>query len=297
MKNKKILYIIIAAVLVVAGVLLCFFLWPRGNKKEVYVEAVKNSMGFNLDEVKERLNLDNAQDKIKHVIFDGSLTQDGQTMTLNGDAYISLDEMYLNLNTKKDKEDLNLDLLYKENKIYIIMKNILDNIYYYALNNGTGNEKNSVLDYSKLLDIFDNNFEKIIKEKNIEVSNEKIIINGNEYSTKKYSYNFSGNDFYELADNIINDIKNDKELYGILSSLIGTYGSNLESFSSSFSDLESFKKIEEALTYTVFLKDDEVISTKIILYIPATLGEKTVSMPVTIIIKEIWRNVCCITRK
>ncbi|MBR4672416.1 MAG: hypothetical protein IKO78_04360 [Bacilli bacterium] len=287
MKNKKILYIIIAAVLVVAGVLLCFFLWPRGNKKEVYVEAVKNSMGFNLDEVKERLNLDNAQDKIKHVIFDGSLTQDGQTMTLNGDAYISLDEMYLSLNTKKDKEDLNLDLLYKENKIYIIMKNILDNIYYYALNNGTGNEKNSVLDYSKLLDIFDNNFEKIIKEKNIEVSDEKIIINGNEYSTKKYSYNFSGNDFYELADNIINDIKNDKELYGILSSLIGTYGSNLESFSSSFSDLESFKKIEEALTYTVFLKDDEVISTKIILYIPATLGEKTASMPVTIIINKV----------
>ena len=287
MKNKKLLYGIIIAAAVVVAAILCFVLWPRGNKKDVYLEAVKKSVGFNLDEVKERLNIDNLQDKVRHITFDGSLTQNGQTTPLNGDVYISLDETYLSLKSKKDGKDVDVNLLYKENKLYIIMQNVLDNIYYYSLNNSTEDTKNDLLDYSKLLDIFNNNFEKMIKEKDIETSNVKIIINNNEYSTKLYSYTFSGNDFYELADNIIKDIKNEKDLSEMLSSLMGTYGSSFSSFSSSIDDIESFKKIEEALKYEVYLKDDEVISTKIILYIPTSLGEKTASMPVTIAINKV----------
>ena len=53
MKNKKLLFGIIGLVVVVAAVL-CFLLWPRGDKKEAYIEAVKKSLGFNIDEVKEK---------------------------------------------------------------------------------------------------------------------------------------------------------------------------------------------------------------------------------------------------
>lgn len=286
MKNKKLLFGIIGLVVVVAAVL-CFVLWPRGNKKEAYIEAVKKSLGFNLDEVKEQFNLDNLKDKVRHITIEGTVSQDEKTAPINADIYLSVDKLFLNAKAEYEGNKEDLDLLYKDSKIYFTMKDVLENLYYYPVGNGESGEQTQALDYSKLLDIIDTNFEKIIKSKNIEVTDSNKIINDIEYSTKKYSYTFTGEDFYNLANNVIEDIKKEKDLYNILSSLMTQYQGKLGEYGESLSDLGVFKEIEEALSYTVYLKGDDVVSAEIVLFIPVAMGGKSASVPVTIVINNI----------
>ena len=62
MKNKKLIILIVGILLVAAGVL-CFFLWPKKSKKEIYIEAVKKSLGIETIENKKDELVPTVEDK------------------------------------------------------------------------------------------------------------------------------------------------------------------------------------------------------------------------------------------
>ena len=290
MKNKKLLFAIIGAVLVVAGVLCVFLLWPKKSKKEIYLEAMKKSLGFDLSQVEEKVDYEKIKDMIQHTTAEGSITAEGQTINVKADLYTTLEKIYLNLVLSDNEKNADIDMLFKDNKMYFTVKDMLEKYYIYEdYGSALPSESIPSLNYEKLGKIFKDNFTEAIESKRIEVSDSDKIIKDVEYSTKKYLYTFTGTDAYNMLVNVIKDIKDDKELYDQLKSMIPTNGAmDFDALlEQGEKELEVLKDINDLLSYTVYLKGDEVISTEIVAYIPTSMAGKKASVPVTIVINNI----------
>ena len=290
MKNKKLLFAIIGAVLVVAGVLCVFLLWPKKSKKEIYLEAMKKSLGFDLSQVEEKVDYEKLKDMIQHTTAEGSITAEGQAINVKADLYTTLEKIYLNLVLSDNEKNADIDMLFKDNKMYFTVKDMLEKYYIYEdYGSALPSESIPSLNYEKLGKIFKDNFTEAIESKRIEVSNSDKIIKDVEYSTKKYLYTFTGTDAYNMLVNVVKDIKDDKELYDQLKSMIKVNGAmDFDALlEQGIKELEELKDINELLSYTVYLKGDEVISTEIVAYIPTSMAGKKASVPVTIVINNI----------
>ena len=290
MKNKKLLFAIIGAVLVVAGVLCVFLLWPKKSKKEIYLEAMKKSLGFDLSQVEEKVDYEKLKDMIQHTTAEGTITAEGKAINVKADLYTTLEKIYLNLVLSDNEKNADIDMLFKDNKMYFTVKDMLEKYYIYEdYGSALPSESIPSLNYEKLGKIFKDNFTEAIESKRIEVSDSDKIIKDVEYSTKKYLYTFTGTDAYNMLVNIIKDIKDDKELYDQLKSMIPTNGAmDFDALlEQGEKELEVLKDINDLLSYTVYLKGDEVISTEIVAYIPTSMAGKKASVPVTIVINSI----------
>ena len=290
MKNKKLLFAIIGAVLVVAGVLCVFLLWPKKSKKEIYLEAMKKSLGFDLSQVEEKVDYEKLKDMIQHTTAEGTITAEGQAINVKADLYTTLEKIYLNLVLSDNEKNADIDMLFKDNKMYFTVKDMLEKYYIYEdYGSALPSESIPSLNYEKLGKIFKDNFTEAIESKRIEVSDSDKIIKDVEYSTKKYLYTFTGTDAYNMLVNVIKDIKDDKELYDQLKSMIPTNGAmDFDALlEQGEKELEVLKDINDLLSYTVYLKGDEVISTEIVAYIPTSMAGKKASVPVTIVINNI----------
>ena len=290
MKNKKLLFAIIGAVLVVAGVLCVFLLWPKKSKKEIYLEAMKKSLGFDLSQVEEKVDYEKLKDMIQHTTAEGTITAEGKAINVKADLYTTLEKIYLNLVLSDNEKNADIDMLFKDNKMYFTVKDMLEKYYIYEdYGSALPSESIPSLNYEKLGKIFKDNFTEAIESKRIEVSDSDKIIKDVEYSTKKYLYTFTGTDAYNMLVNVIKDIKDDKELYDQLKSMIPTNGAmDFDALlEQGEKELEVLKDINDLLSYTVYLKGDEVISTEIVAYIPTSMAGKKASVPVTIVINSI----------
>ena len=290
MKNKKLLFAIIGAVLVVAGVLCVFLLWPKKSKKEIYLEAMKKSLGFDLSQVEEKVDYEKLKDMIQHTTAEGTITAEGQAINVKADLYTTLEKIYLNLVLSDNEKNADIDMLFKDNKMYFTVKDMLEKYYIYEdYGSALPSESIPSLNYEKLGKIFKDNFTEAIESKRIEVSDSDKIIKDVEYSTKKYLYTFTGTDAYNMLVNVVKDIKDDKELYDQLKSMIKVNGAmDFDALlEQGIKELEELKDINELLSYTVYLKGDEVISTEIVAYIPTSMAGKKASVPVTIVINNI----------
>lgn len=290
MKNKKLLFAIIGAVLVVAGVLCVFLLWPKKSKKEIYLEAMKKSLGFDLSQVEEKVDYEKLKDMIQHTTAEGTITAEGQAINVKADLYSTLEKIYLNLVLSDNEKNADIDMLFKDNKMYFTVKDMLEKYYIYEdYGSALPSESIPSLNYEKLGKIFKDNFTEAIESKRIEVSDSDKIIKDVEYSTKKYLYTFTGTDAYNMLVNVIKDVKDDKELYDQLKSMITINGAmDFDALlEQGEKELEVLKDINDLLSYTVYLKGDEVISTEIVAYIPTSMAGKKASVPVTIVINNI----------
>ena len=289
MKNKKLLFIIIGVVFIVAGVL-CIFLWPRKDKKEIYLEAMKKSLGFDLSQIEEKIDYEKLKDMIQHTTAEGSISVEGKSINVKADLFSTLEKIYLNLVLSDSEKNVDMDMLFKDSKMYFTVKDMLEKYYIYEdYESALSAASLPSFNYERLGKIFKDNFVESIESKRIEVSDSDKIIKDVEYSTKKYLYTFTGTDIYNMLVNVIKDIKNDKELYDQLKSMIKVNGAmDFDALVDyGIKELEALKDIKDLLSYTIYFKGDEVISSEIVAYMPATMGNQTASVPITIVINNI----------
>ena len=274
MKNKKIIIIIIGAILLVAGIL-CFFLWPKKSNKEIYLEAIKNSFGFNAVETKKESL------KGKNIHYTLEMEGFGDIDPIN--AFVTEGKVYFNGTLPASGQEYELEGLFNDDKLYFTIKDLLENYYYVKPDGSDSNSKDEAL-YDKIGDAIANSVTKTIKSNRVNVEDTTKKINGKEYEVKKYSYAFNGNDLYDIIKYLVEDLKKDKEFM----SLIDKDGS----FSSiSVNDLlENFKSLksdENLLSYAVFLYKGDVISTDITIYIPTSSGSQKITVPVSVVFSDV----------
>ena len=208
MKNKKLIILIVGILLVAAGVL-CFFLWPKKSKKEIYIEAVKKSLGIEtIENKKDELN--SLKGVIKHIV----LEIPGEEGTGTFDAYVTEEKAYVLANVSEAGENVKFEGLYKDNKLYFTLKEILEHYYFLDAKIEKNDDGSAALD--KIEDIIKDNIVKAINSDNIVVDDYTKTINSKEYKLKKYSNTFTGEDVYNVIKNSLDDIKNDKTLSDLL---------------------------------------------------------------------------------
>ena len=168
MKGKKLIFVFVGLILVVAGVL-CIFLWPKNNEKEIYTNALKKSLGIDLGEVKETVTSEENLKKVQHTIIEGSVKTPDGTFTVKDDVYAMVGKAYMNLIASDGEKNINGVMLLENTRLYFTIKDYLQKYYYYDLDSMTDVvETNEVdFDYEKLLNIIKNDFYDSIDEKNI----------------------------------------------------------------------------------------------------------------------------------
>ena len=271
MKNKKLIILIVGILLVAAGVL-CFFLWPKKSKKEIYIEAVKKSLGIETVENKKD-ELNSLKGVIKHIVLEIPGEEGNGTF----DAYVTEGKAYVLANVSEAGENVKFEGLYKDNKLYFTLKEILE--HYYFLDAKVEKNDDSFAALTKIEEIVKDNIAKAIDSDKVVVDDSTKTINSKEYNLKKYSYTFKGEDVYNIIKNTLEDIKNDKTLSGLL---FGEGSDVSAKINEGLKELESIKTYGDLITYSVHLKGNDVVTTDIILSITSDVGGKSVPIPVSL---------------
>ena len=306
-KKGGIIAAILGVLLLVVGGVLLLTSGPKKSNKELFTDAVEKSLGLFKDGDSKETEAESAiEETIGEIIekiekntykitVNGEFSEGTGSSNLLGELYVNKDQMYLKVNTDLTGTNLNLEGMYKDDKIYFGLKDILSKVYYVDNISGlieglqikeSSSLLNKIVTYAKdsLLDAINN------EDVNIESSD--LTINGKSYSTKKYSYTFTGETLYNVVVNFVNKVKNDSSIYNELSSILKGLANFLESeeevniSKDEFNDLldkaleyaKELKSFGKFATYTIHMNGDDVISRQISVTIPS--GEQNV--PITI---------------
>lgn len=257
MKNKSKIFIIlgIAVILITAGVL-TFVFWPEENVKEIYTNAIKESLGLEKDKTSDFNPYDG---KILDLTFEyndisGEIAKNNKGEIIVDDrnekpiGYILFDFFVEELEKNEQYE-----MFLENNRVYFKIKDVFDKYYYFDGDvEETNNESSSNFDSKVVLNAFEESFFDVIDGDNIIKDDREITINGKTYNSTKYSYTFTGTDLYTVLDNTFKKIKEkDVDLYENIDKNI------------SLDSLEELKEVGNLFTYTFLIDNDEVISSSI----------------------------------
>ena len=301
MKKGGLIVSLLGVVLVVVGSVLLLTSGPKKSNKELFTDAVQKSLGLfvnsNNDEGKSTIEstISDIKEKISNNIYkltiDASLTQDEASYG-NGEAvlYYGKNQAYFKVNANSNDKVFNLQGMLKDDKFYFEFKDVLEKAYYIdkvsEMFNVMGNNSNNTKLMEKVVNYLLDSFKDAIKEEDVNIESSDLTINGKSYSTKKYSYTFSGNTLYNIVVNFVNKVKNDNEIVNELNKAIEQYGDILNEAGSikiTKEDLnqlldqipemaKELKNIGNLLTYTVHMYKDEPISRQLSVMIPSEQG-------------------------
>lgn len=302
--NKKlkntivILCVVLGVVALGVGTFLLLSGSPKSDK-ELITESISKSIGS----VKEKLSgevssLLKDKDAIVKLTTDTSFSMndgyDNQEMSLKGDLYVSLKEIYANLKLAQGvEEELNLEMLYKDNKLYHKVKDVYSRFYYMDAELDLELEENkSDIDYFVLFNYLSDSLTEQFNDKELTKDDEATItLGGKEFDVNKLTAKFTEKDLIEIAQTLLEKIKNDKELYN---SIIESYESvNAELPSDEQIDIENelntlIEELNEAhkeaddketlFKYTVYLDGEDVLSAVITIITDPEESSQSISL-------------------
>lgn len=294
MKKKGLFLIpVIGCLLIVVGVITLLLL-PKKTDKEIFTSAIQQSLG--VTKVKETFENVNYEDvflnHIYHLYLDGNIKVDEQDGSLKLDTYFGKEQVYMLLDIVA-KETLNMESLVKDNKVYLNVKDVTDKFYFDDLeknlesfNEVSESIKGLDIDFEKVIGLLENSFYDVIDDKKLETTKTEKTINGKDYDVKKYSYDFTGNDLYEVLKTFVSNVKKDQKLYNQFDNILKqndapyAFGELLDELLDAF---KSFKEIDKIFTYTIYLKGDETVSSEIVVNIPTG----NASIPVSLVMNTL----------
>ncbi len=269
MKNKKtvLVIIIITFTLILAG-LLIWLLWPKKSSREIYIDAIKESLGITaLEEAKDE---DYFKDKMMKFSLDGYMSVGEEKTSEKLDFYYGKDQLYFLFTEGMGEEPITLEALMKDKKIYFTIRDVLSKFYYADLNELTQgvNIEGETETISKVMDLFEKAAFDAIDSEKLNVEDAKVTINGVEYKAKKYSYEYTGVDLYKILENFTKELKNDKKLYKELSDKLAglangelTLDDMIDLFLTELKPLsDSSNKL---FTHTMYMRGSETIQTSL----------------------------------
>lgn len=302
--NKKLknIFIILCVVLGVAALGFGVFLLIGNNTKsdkQLMSESISKSIGSVKNVVSEEVSslLEDKDATVKLTTDTKFFMNDGydeQELSLSGDFYFSLKEIYANMKLSQGlDQELNFEALYKDNKFYHKIKDVYSRFYYMDVELNAELESNtSDIDYYVLFDYVSDVLTEQLEEKELtKEEDDTITLGGTEYTVNKLVAKFTEKDLAEIAKNLITKIKNDKDLYN---SIIEAYESvNAELDSEEQVDIEEeinslLAELDEVLAeaddketlfkYTVYLDGEDVVSAVITLILDPEESSQNVNI-------------------
>lgn len=296
MKDKKTwkIVILVALVLIVAGVV-WFFLWPKKSKKEIYSDAVKQSVG--LEKLGSLTTMSNEYEEIlkNHIIkvtVDGTSSNSEGEQTEKIELYYGKNQMYALVDESKAGKTMNLEAYLKDEKLYFTVKDILTKYYYIDMAMDKLADKDQKL-ADKVVDYFAESFVDALENGDVVTDTKDITINSKTYKTDKYGYTFNGKTLYTVIQNFGKKIKEDKDLAKKIEEVIKETVKEFEPEISNFNFNDFIdalleqavivKDLGNIFNYNVYLYKDEVISSEIVLTFSPQL-------PITIVRNSVVEN-------
>ena len=310
MKKKGIIiFSILGVALIAVGVAFAIMSLPKKSNKEVFTEAIESALGINVNEKKSvEEKIDKITNAVKDNIYKVNVSMDSSMEEASSEranvvAYFGKGQFYGNINTDFNDNSQTLEGIYKDNKVYFTVKNVLSK-YYYIENL---EEMIPTNDFSKYNGILQNvlNYLKdsiinVIKEEDIVKDSEDITLNSKEIKATKYEYKITGNTLYEVIENFLNKVKNDKEIINMFGSLVETFKNEIKNNYSESDEIEinessipdfntmineilenakDTKNLGDLLTISVYTYKDETVKTKISMSVDN--GEQKIPMDIS----------------
>ena len=219
--KKRILITLGVILLLVVGIFVYIKLYYSASS--FLTKTAKNLTSF-VDDAYEKINLNedyiNNMDKydIKENVklgIDTNILSGAENLELILNENMSVKNNYLNLdlNVNQDDANLNAEITYKDNKMYLESKDILDKPIYFS------DAENKNLDFNSLV----SQYQEILKISNKKTINKLIkylekALNESKMTTKlkgltaEYSYEVNETNKDKVVDKFINLIKEDEEL-------------------------------------------------------------------------------------
>ena len=141
-KKGGIIAAILGVLLLVVGGVLLLTSGPKKSNKELFTDAVEKSLGLFKDGDSKETEAESAiEETIGEIIekiekntykitVNGEFSEGTGSSNLLGELYVNKDQMYLKVNTDLTGTNLNLEGMYKDDKIYFGLKDILSKVYY-----------------------------------------------------------------------------------------------------------------------------------------------------------------------
>lgn len=241
-KTKKI-PIIICTVLLVLVIVVLFAVTLYIKNPKVILSQNITKLYNNLIDSKESNNI------LKNILNSNTVMADSNIeITLEDDANTFKDFNNIKFNTKyiedkKAKEGyltldssianndfISLDALLSDNKIYIKLKDVMDNYYYsdYKFTSLLSNSDNDDMKY--ILDIFKNNIIKNIENSNLTTKKDTIKINDKDTKVKKISLKINDKLINSIIKDSLNEFKNNSKAKKIIIENLDISESDLNEF-------------------------------------------------------------------
>ena len=284
MKNKKglIIFSIIGTVLVVAGILLFIFL-PKKSNKELYISALKKSLGFvSGEEVSAESSFKAIQEKLeksnyKLTINSESRQDEAGYSKSQSVLYFGKDKAYFK--GSKEENDLTyvIESMFKNDKLYFNIKDVLENIYYIDkiseyMNSSDDSFSNKIAEY--MCDAFVD----ALNSKDVTIGYSDKKINDVTYKTTLHSYSFTGETLYDFVVSFVKNLQDDKEIYKEIGKYVAESGvlgdfkdmkltrdQVNEMLNEVIKGAESLKQLGSLALYNIYMYNDEPICTEIII--------------------------------
>lgn len=147
---------------------------------------------------------------------------------------------------KIGENSLDLDGFLTDNKIYTKIKDILEPYYYTQFEYVSLFENSDSIDSEKLVDIVFDNFKESINDKDFKKSKETISLGDNSKKVNKISYEVTSKKLSKVCLDILEDIKNDKDLMKSFTEVDEEFATSIDEV------IKELKKVEKEKDEVLF---------------------------------------------
>lgn len=254
-RNHMTVFAIILSVLSIGLLTVGFF--ALSSPKTIVLQSISNWSGLlkessNLEDdwlvqkiassdkvgLKEELSLDLGDS------FQLDFGKMGVTLDYNDDKKNKESSFQAKLQVGKDS--LDLDGVLSDNKIYTKIKDVLEPYYFTQFEYISLFENSDSIDSEKLVDIVFDNIKENINDKDFKKSKETVFLGDNAKKTNKISYEVTSWKLSKVCLDILEDIKNDKDLMKSFTEIDEEFATSIDEA------IKELKKVEKEKDEVLF---------------------------------------------
>ena len=289
-KVKKILiglFVIIGVIAISVGVVLML----QPSDREIFTESFKKNFNSikniqkdndfvlgSISDLKEDLKVKLSTDTSIESLLD--------TASIKGDFYLDsyAQKLYTTFDVESNLEKYSIEAVLKDSKLYHMIKDVYSKYYYTEVDlfSDTNNDEVNI-DFTVVFDYLEEAIIDCVTDDNLTVEDKKITLGDDDFSTKKYTVNFTQKDVISILKSVSDKIKANKELYDYLSEMFTAVmsGNSLDGYISSLDELlENSDDTDTFVSYVMYLDGKDVISNEVAITIPSE--ENTITLRFTI---------------
>ena len=289
-KKVKNILIVLCVVIGIAFISIGMVFVLKPSDKEIFVESFKknfsNIRNVGKDNVLSLGNISNLKEDLKlKLTTDTSMESNLDTASIKGDFYLdsSAEKLYTTFDIASNLEKYSIEAILKDSKLYHMVKDVYSKYYYTEVNLSNDADIEMDVNFTVIFDYFEEAVIEHVDDDNLTLEDKKITLGDDDFSTKKYTVNFTQKDVISILKSVSDKIKANKELYDYLSEMFTAVmsGNSLDGYISSLDELlENSDDTDTFVSYVMYLDGKDVISNEVAITIPSE--ENTITLRFTI---------------